>query len=109
MGRCREIGPDRTMALIDERIGDAPLYNTFDPDCLDPTVAPAVANLEAGCEGFRIDEVMRLLRCVRGKNVVGGAVVCLMPTKDHPNQITAHTASAIMFEIVSLVADRFPG
>ena len=105
MDRYREIGPDETMALIDERIGDAPLYVTFDLDCLDPTVA----NLEAGCEGFRIDEVMRLLRCVRGKNVVGGDVVCLMPTKDHPNQITAHTASAIMFEIVSLVADRFGG
>ena len=35
------------------------------------------------------------------------SVVCLMPTKDHPNRITAHTAAAIMFEIVSLVADRF--
>lgn len=50
---------------------------------------------------------MRLLRCVRGKNVIGRNVVCLMPTKDHPNQITAHTAAAIMFEIVSLVADCF--
>ena len=95
------------MALINERIGDAPLYVTFDLDCLDPTVAPAVANLEAGCEGFGIDEVMRLLRCVRGKDVIGGDVVCLMPTKDHPNRITAHTAAAIMFEIVSLVADGF--
>lgn len=55
MDRYRELGPDRTMALIDEQIGDAPLYITFDLDCLDPTVAPAVANLEAGCEGFRID------------------------------------------------------
>ena len=109
MDRYRELGPDETMALIDERIGDSPLYITFDLDCLDPTVAPAVANLEAGCEGFRIDEVMRLLRCVRGKNVIGGDVVCLMPTKDHPNQITAHTAAAVMFEVVSLVADRFRG
>ena len=97
----------KTMAIIDERIGDASLYITFDLDCLDPTVAPAVANLEAGCEGFGIDEVMRLLRSVRGKNVIGGDVVCLMPTKDHPNQITAHTTAAIMFEIVSLIADDF--
>lgn len=107
--RYRETGPDRTMALIDEWIGDAPLYITFDLDCLDPTVAPAVANLEAGCEGFRIDEVMGLLRCVRGKNVIGGDVVCLMPTKDQPNRITAHTTAAVMFEIVSLIADRFEG
>ena len=79
----RDGSPMTPMALIDERIGDAPLYVTFDLDCLDPTVAPAVANLEAGCEGFGIDEVMRLLRCVRGKDVIGGDVVCLMPTKDH--------------------------
>ena len=52
---------------------------------------------------------MRLLRSVRGKNVIGGDVVCLMPTKDHPNRITAHTTAAIMFEIVSLIADRFSG
>ena len=67
MDRYREIGPDATTAIIGERIGDAPLYITFDLDCLDPTVAPAVANLEAVCEGFKIDEVMQLLRCVRGK------------------------------------------
>ena len=109
MDRYRETGPDRTMALIDERIGAAPLYIAFDLDCLDPTVAPAVANLEAGCKGFRMDEAMRLLRSVRGKNVIGGDVVCLMPTKNQPNRTTAHTTAAIPFEIVSLIADRFEG
>jgi guanidinopropionase len=95
------------MRIIRDRIGkDTPLYITFDLDCLDATVAPAVANLEVGVEGFRIDEVLRLLRCVRGLNVIGGDVVCLMPTKDSPNKQTAHVASTIMFEIISLVADR---
>jgi len=32
--------------------------------------------------------------------------MCLMPTKDSPNKQTAHVASTIMFEIISLVADR---
>ena len=94
-----------TIELINERIGDTPLYITFDLDCMDPTVAPGVANIEVGCEGFKVDEVMQLLRCVRGKNIIGGDVVCLMPTKDHPNKITAHFASAVMFEMVSLIAD----
>ena len=107
MEQYREMGANQTIDLILERIGDAPLYITFDLDCLDPTVAPGVSNLEAGCEGFRIDEVMRLLRSVRGKNIIGGDLVCLMPTKDHPNMITSHTASAIMFEIISLLADNF--
>ena len=105
ISRYRELGPEKTMQLINDRIGDTPLYITFDLDCMDPTVCPGVANIEAGVEGFKVDEVMQLLRCVRGKNVIGGDVVCLMPTKDHPNKITAHFATAVMFEILSLIAD----
>jgi hypothetical protein len=30
-----------------------------------------------------------------------------MPTKDLPNQITAHVAAAAMFELVALIAARF--
>ena len=49
---------------------------------------------------------MELLRSVRGRNVIGGDVVCLMPTKDQPNQITSLVAASIMFELVCLIADR---
>ncbi len=101
-----EMGPERVMEVIDERIGDRPLYITFDLDCLDPTVAPGVANIEAGIEGFGMDQVVQLLRSVRGKNVIGGDVVCLMPTVDSPNHITSYRSMAVMFEILSLIADR---
>jgi guanidinopropionase len=47
-----------------------------------------------------------MLQGLRGKNVIGGDVVCLMPTVDSPNQITAHVANSIMFEIVCLIADN---
>ncbi|MEL7543972.1 MAG: arginase family protein [Pseudomonadota bacterium] len=107
MERFHELGVAACCEMIRERIGDAPLYVTFDLDCLDPTVAPAVSNLEAGEEGFRINEAMALLRCVRGLDVIGGDVVCLMPTKDSPNNITAMVASNVMFEIVSLIAERW--
>ena len=72
---------------------------------MDPTVAPGVANIEAGVQGFQVDEVMRLLRCVLCKNIIGCDVVCIMPTKDSPIQITAHTAAAVMFEMISLISD----
>lgn len=100
-----ELGPERVKEIIAERIGDRPVYVTFDLDCLDPMVAPGVANIEAGIEGFGIDQVTDLLRSIRGKNVIGGDVVCLMPTVDSPNQITSYRAMAIMFEILSLIAD----
>ena len=98
--------PERCIDIIQKRIGDSPLYITFDLDCLDPTVAPAVSNLEAGVEGFRMNEAVRLLRAARGKNIIGGDVVCLMPTKDQANNITSMVAAAVMFEIIGLIADR---
>ena len=107
MERYRELGLAATCDLIRERIGDAPVYVTFDLDCLDPSVAPAVSNLEAGVTGFTIDEANAMLRAIRGLNVVGGDVVCLMPTKDLPNNITAMVAAHVMFEIVALVAETF--
>ena len=104
--RYRELGAERCIELIEERIGDAPLYVTFDLDCLDASVAPAVSNLEPAFTGFSMDEARQLLHAVRGKNVIGGDVVCLMPTKDSPNGITAMVAAAVMFELISLIADR---
>ncbi|MBX2825459.1 MAG: arginase family protein [Gammaproteobacteria bacterium] len=106
MDDYRRRGAADCIESIVERVGDMPLYITFDLDCLDPTVAPGVSNIEAGCEGFRIDEVVQVLQAMRGKNVIGGDVVCLMPTKDSANNITAMVASAMMFEMIALIADR---
>ncbi|MEQ9260095.1 MAG: arginase family protein [Roseovarius sp.] len=105
--RFDEIGVEETIHIIKERLGDHPVYITFDLDCLDPSVAPAVSNLEPGEEGFRMNEVNRMLRSLRGLNVIGGDVVCLMPTKDSPNNITAQVAMSVMFEMIALIADRF--
>lgn len=106
MDRYAELGPEETIAIMLDRVGDAPVYITFDLDCLDPTVAPGVSNLEPGCDGLRMNDATRIIQGLRGRNVIGGDVVCLMPTKDSPNKITAMVAAAIAFEIVSLIADR---
>lgn len=94
------------VAQTREVIGDRPVYITFDLDCLDPTTAPAVSNIEPGEKGFDIDEAVALLHAVRGLNIIGGDIVCMMPTKDNPNQITALTAMAVMFEMISMVAEN---
>jgi guanidinopropionase len=104
--RYRELGAEACIARIRERIGDAPVYVTFDLDCLDPSVAPAVSNLEPAYTGWTVDEAFGLLRGLRGLDVVGGDVVCLMPTKDQPNGITAMVAAAAMFELIALAAER---
>lgn len=102
--RYDELGLEKCIEILTERVGDAPLYITFDLDCLDPMVAPAVSNIEAGCDGFRMSEAIRMLQGLRGKNVIGGDVVCLMPTKDNPNKITSLVAASVMFEIICLIA-----
>ena len=53
-----------------------------------------------------MDEAIELLHSVRGLNIVGGDVVCLMPTKDNPNNITSLGAAAIRFEMISMIAEN---
>lgn len=106
MKEYRSRGAADVIAQIKHVLADRPVYITFDLDCLDPTVAPGVSNLEAGVKGFDIDQAVELLHAVRGMNIVGGDVVCMMPTKDSPNQITALTAAAVMFEMISMMAEN---
>ena len=105
MAEYRSRGAADVISQIKETLAGRPVYITFDLDCLDPSVAPAVSNIEPGVTGFSMDEVVELIRSVRGMNIIGGDVVCIMPTKDHPNQITAMSATAIMFEMISMIAE----
>ena len=106
MKEFRKRGVEDVVAQIRQVMAGRPVYITFDLDCLDPSIAPAVSNPEPGAKGFDIDEAVALLQAARGMNIVGGDIVCMMPTKDSPNQITALTASAIMFEMISMVAEN---
>jgi len=105
MKEYRRVGLEAAIALIKEKLDGAPVYITFDLDCLDPTIAPGVSNIEPGEQGFLMDETISLLRSVRGMNIIGGDIVCMMPTKDAPNNITALSAMAVMFEMISLMAE----
>jgi guanidinopropionase len=106
MDEFQRIGIDETVREIRERVGNTPLYITFDLDVLDTTEAPGVSNLEPGFTGMSMIEAMRILHGLRGLKVIGADVVCLIPTKDSPNKITSLNASVIMFEQISLIADR---
>ena len=106
MKEFRQRGLADVVAQAREVLDGRPVYITFDLDCLDPTIAPAVSNIEPGEKGFDIDEAVGLLHSVRGLNIVGADIVCMMPTKDSPNQITALTAMAIMFEMISMMAEN---
>jgi len=104
MDEYKELGHEKCSKMILDKLGDNPIYVTFDLDCLDPTVAPGVANIESAFRGFNMDEARKLLQSLKGRNVIGGDVACLMPTKDSPNNITSMVAAAVMFEIICLIS-----
>ena len=106
MAEYRQRGALDVIEQIKTVLAGRPVYITFDLDCLDPSVAPAVSNIEPGVNGFSMDEAVALLHAVRGMNIIGGDVVCLMPTKDSPNQITSMVAAAVMFEMIAMIAEN---
>jgi len=105
MKEYRQRGAVDVIEQIKTTLAGRPVYITFDLDCLDPSVAPAVSNIEPGVTGFSMDEAVELLHAVRGMNIIGGDVVCMMPTKDSPNHITAMVGAAVMFEMLSMIAE----
>ena len=105
MKEYRQRGAIDVIEQVKTVLGGRPVYITFDLDCLDPSAAPAVSNIEPGVNGFSVDEAIELMHAVRGMNIIGGDVVCLMPTKDTPNHITSMVAAAIMFEMISMIAE----
>jgi guanidinopropionase len=100
-----QIGVEAVVKEIRGKIGDTPVYITFDLDSLDPSVAPGTTLPEPGSTGLIMREAKGILQGMRGMNVIGGDLVCLMPTKDSPNKITSWNGMAILFEQICLIAD----
>ena len=104
MQEFKQKGIQEVISETLDKLGNNPIYITFDLDSLDASIAPAVSNIEPSFTGFSMEEAKALIQSVKNKNVIGGDVVCLMPTKDSPNNITSMVAASIMFEIISIIA-----
>ena len=105
-----ELGIDAIVARARDVVGDGPTYVSFDIDALDPAFAPGTGTPEPG--GLTPREAFRLLRGLRGLNVIGGDVVELAPAYD-PTYVSALNAKQLLFEILCLAAEsraaRGPG
>lgn len=89
------------VAAIKQRVGDMPLYLTFDIDCLDPAYAPGTGTPVAG--GITSDKALKIIRGLVGLNLVGADVVEVAPSYDHA-QITSLAAATIGLELIYLMA-----
>ncbi len=97
----REVGIAEVISRIQERVGDAKTYLSFDVDFCDPAYAPGTGTPEVG--GFTSREAQEFLRGLAGLQVVGGDVVEVYPAYD-PADITAFLGANAAYEILSLVA-----
>jgi guanidinopropionase len=101
-----ELGVERVIAEARRVVGDGPTYISFDVDGLDPVYAPGTGTPEIG--GITTLEAQRLLRGLRGLNLVGGDVVEVAPPYDQTGN-TALVGATMMYEILCLIADRHFG
>ncbi len=83
-------------------IGDGPTYLSYDIDSLDPVYAPGTGTPEMG--GLSTIEAQRIIRGLRGLDLVGADLVDVSPPFDHSG-LTAFHGAAILFEILCVVAD----
>jgi guanidinopropionase len=65
--------------------------------------APAVADPEVG--GLTARQAQKIVRGMRGMNLIGADFVCFVPRKDCAGEITAFSASAIMHEALTIMAE----
>ncbi|MGS0496303.1 agmatinase [Pseudoalteromonas mariniglutinosa] len=86
---------------IKARVGDLPVYITFDIDCLDPAFAPGTGT--PVCGGLTSDKVLKVLRALKGINMIGMDVVEVSPSYDQ-SELTAIAAATIASELLHLWA-----
>jgi guanidinobutyrase len=91
------------MADIRNRIGDAPVYLSFDIDSLDPAFAPGTGTVEVG--GLSTWQALEIVRGSAGLNLVGGDLVEVSPPYD-PSGNTALIAANLLFEMLCALAER---
>ncbi|MEE8275860.1 MAG: agmatinase [Alphaproteobacteria bacterium] len=106
MEEFEELGAEATIEEAWRVAGDGPAYVSFDVDGLDPVYAPGTGTPEAG--GLTTREAQRLIRGLRGMDLIGGDVVEVAPPFD-PSGGTALAAATMMFEILCVLAEAVAG
>ncbi|KVC23511.1 agmatinase [Burkholderia diffusa] len=88
------------MAQVRERIGDTPVYLSFDIDGLDPSFAPGTGTPEIG--GLSVQQGLEIIRGMKGLNLVGADLVEVSPPYD-PTGTTALVGANLAFEMLCVM------
>lgn len=88
------------MEEVRQRVGDAPVYLSFDIDGLDPSFAPGTGTPEIG--GLTVMQALEIIRGMRGLNLVGADVVEVSPPYDQAGT-TALVAANLAYEMLCVM------
>lgn len=102
MEEADRMGVDAIVSEARRIIGDGATYVSVDVDAIDPAFAPGTGTPEVG--GFSPIQVQRILRGLRGADLVGGDVVEVSPPFDASGG-TAMVAGRMMWELLCLLAE----
>ncbi|KFI05679.1 agmatinase [Massilia sp. BSC265] len=88
------------MEEVRQRVGDRPVYLSFDVDGIDPAFAPGTGTPEIG--GLTVSQGLEIVRGMRGLNIVGADVVEVAPAYDHAG-VTSLLAANLAFEMLCVL------
>ncbi|MGA0236322.1 MAG: agmatinase [Alphaproteobacteria bacterium] len=96
-------GIDATLEAIHARVGDRPVYLSFDIDVLDPAFAPGTGTPVSG--GLATWQALELIRGLGALNMVGMDLVEVSPPFDHA-EITSLAAATVAYDWLCVMAQR---
>lgn len=88
------------MAEVRERLGDGPVYVSFDIDGIDPAWAPGTGTPEVG--GLTTIQALEIVRGCQGLNVIGGDLVEVSPPYDTTGN-TALLGANLLYEMLCIL------
>jgi len=94
-------GVEPVLADVRQRVGVGPVFLTFDIDFVDPGFAPGTGTPEVGGPTSR--DALRLVRGLRGIDLVGFDLVEVQPQYDH-GEVTSLLAGTLLHEFLALTA-----
>jgi guanidinobutyrase len=88
------------MKEVAARVGNGPVYLSFDIDGLDPSFAPGTGTPEIG--GLSVHQGLEIIRGLRGLDIVGADLVEISPPYD-PQGTTALVGANLAFEMLCVM------
>ena len=96
-----QIGIAEGVNRIQQRVGKAKVFLSFDIDFIDPSMAPGTGTIEVG--GFTGYEGMTLIQGMQEINIIGMDMVEVLPSID-PAGLTSYMAANLIHEVISILA-----